>query len=685
MFGNFRKKISNKLVASTIFVLIIVFIILNGFIQYVVNSNLKEVVYKNLKSQIETTWHILESSRSSAQKKVNSDLNVAHHMFYNAGVLKETKKIVKMEAVNQITKEKSTVALNQWVFDEQQIQDNFEFVDKLKSILGGTATIFQKIDKGFLRISTNVLKTNGARAVGTYIPNDSPVIKTIMKGETFRGRAYVVNDWYLTAYEPIIMKGEVVGILYVGVKEKNLESLKKAIKSIVIGKTGFISSFDNKATYIIHAKLEGENVAKEKHIQEMLLNKNGMVSYEKDGKRFISVYTEYAPFNWLIAINAVEDEFLEDVIGNIRNTIIQILCVSILAIGILLYWFSRSLTQAILAVVVRLKKIAEGDLTQILKKRSDDELGDMTDDLNALSQNLSGVMKEINEITSTLENTSLDLNTVSKQIADSSDHNVEKTNTVSTAAHEMSQNMDSVSAAMEQATGNIETVLTSSNELNGSITAVVKVVEQAKESTENAVKATGIVTGKIKELGTEAEAIESVTIAISAISDKINLLALNATIEAARAGNAGKGFAVVATEVKELAKQTAVSTGDIDSKLKGIQNSTGVAITGIEDVESMIENIHSEMASVNDSMIQQQTATELITKNIGQVSLGIKETYENTTHTSQSANLVVEEITQVTQTAKKVNHSTTEIKKSAKYLNTVSLKLKDKMTQFKVN
>ena len=68
----------------------------------------------------------------------------------------------------------------------------------------------------------NVEKLDGSRAIGTYIPavspdgTPNPVVSSILRGETFNGRAYVVNAWYVTAYEPILDENqEVVGILYV--------------------------------------------------------------------------------------------------------------------------------------------------------------------------------------------------------------------------------------------------------------------------------------------------------------------------------------------------------------------------------------------------------------------------------------------------------------------------------------
>ncbi len=80
----------------------------------------------------------------------------------------------------------------------------------------GTATIFQ----WDLRISTNVKKPNGLRAIETRVSEE--VNNTVLEnGKDWVGRAFVVNDWYIAAYNPIKnIKGEVIGMLYVGILEQ---------------------------------------------------------------------------------------------------------------------------------------------------------------------------------------------------------------------------------------------------------------------------------------------------------------------------------------------------------------------------------------------------------------------------------------------------------------------------------
>jgi two-component system NtrC family sensor kinase len=106
------------------------------------------------------------------------------------------------------------------------INNNFEIVDKIKQTVYedlkyegkdiGTATIFQDD----VRISTNVRNNEDARAIGTRV-SEEVYNQVVLEGVPWIGRAYVVNDWYITAYEPIRnINWDIIGILYVGILEQ---------------------------------------------------------------------------------------------------------------------------------------------------------------------------------------------------------------------------------------------------------------------------------------------------------------------------------------------------------------------------------------------------------------------------------------------------------------------------------
>lgn len=95
----------------------------------------------------------------------------------------------------------------------------------------GTVTIFQHD----LRITTNVKNTDGQRAIGTRVSIEVNQA-VLQEGKPWIGRAFVVNDWYITAYEPIIdISGNIVGILYVGMLEKPYIDLRNRVMRTFVG------------------------------------------------------------------------------------------------------------------------------------------------------------------------------------------------------------------------------------------------------------------------------------------------------------------------------------------------------------------------------------------------------------------------------------------------------------------
>lgn len=112
---------------------------------------------------------------------------------------------------------------------------NYEIVDRIKNIVFkdakykgkeiGTATIFL----GDLRISTNVMDKEGNRAVGTRAMKEVQE-QVLEKGLPWIHRAFVVDDWYITAYEPIRdIQEKIVGILYVGLLESKYAVMKERL------------------------------------------------------------------------------------------------------------------------------------------------------------------------------------------------------------------------------------------------------------------------------------------------------------------------------------------------------------------------------------------------------------------------------------------------------------------------
>ncbi len=226
-----------------------------------INSSIRtfnEQLENSLTLEVETITKMFERERQLKLEKVKINLNVAHNYFMGKDFY-ITKKRKPIQIKNQVNNQTYEEDIYEWYLDGELLSESFVFVDSIKSLLGGTATIFQKVDSGYVRISTNVLNLDGSRAVNSYISNSSLVVQAIENGEIYYGRAYVVNDWYITAYEPIWYKDEIVGILYVGNQEKDLKKLRSVLEDIKIGKTGYPVVFDKNGNIIVHPQIAGQN------------------------------------------------------------------------------------------------------------------------------------------------------------------------------------------------------------------------------------------------------------------------------------------------------------------------------------------------------------------------------------------------------------------------------------------
>ena len=115
------------------------------------------------------------------------------------------------------------------------LNQNYEIVDRVKDIVFkgekykgkeiGTVTIFQND----LRISTNVTDAEGNRAIGTRVSQEVHDA-VLRRGIPWVDRAFVVNHWYITAYEPVRnIDGVIIGMLYVGMLEKPYIDLRNSV------------------------------------------------------------------------------------------------------------------------------------------------------------------------------------------------------------------------------------------------------------------------------------------------------------------------------------------------------------------------------------------------------------------------------------------------------------------------
>ncbi len=357
--------------------------------------------------------------------------------------------------------------------------------------------------------------------------------------------------------------------------------------------------------------------------------------------------------------------------------------VSIVAVALLV---SRSITRPVKQVVDGLNELAqgEGDLTMRLKAKREDEIGMLALKFNEFMEHLQEMIKDVTTGIETLSSSSRELKDISLEMTSASEQTSDKSNMVAAAAEEMSANMNSVSVAMEQSSTNTEVVAKSAQEMTITINEISQNTGKAHEIAADAVTQIGAATKQVLELGTAAKEIDKITETITDISEQTNLLALNATIEAARAGEAGKGFQVVANEIKELARQTATATSDIQQQINDVQDSTSTTASAIEQISGVIAGVNEIVEVISAAVEEQSATTNEIVNNITQTSHGITEINENVSQSSTAASGISQDISDVNTSTSEMTTSSSQVKLSAEDLADLANQLNTLVGKFTV-
>ncbi len=366
-----NQKLSYKLLVRVFAVVAIAVLLSSYFISDMVENNIRNEAQFKVESQLSFIQDKLASTNSEYLDKVTSGMRLFKKLSLDTGL----PNISASEGTPNI------------YFGTKLQNSNYKIVDDIQQVLGGTATLFVRSGDEFVRVSTNVKKSDGSRAIGTTLSKSGEAYKKISKGESFYGTVDILGKEYLTGYEPVKDKfDKVIGVWYVGYSLDGLSALKDYISSTKILQKGFTALVDDNNVPVFFSDITNE-------AQVSQFYENGEAYSD-----WVITIEHFPAWEYKILVAYPQEVVDSEVNASLITVILLGFVVGVILLGVIYFIMNKYVIKPVDTLDEATKKIASGDLDVIVELDSKDEIGNLAGEFNKMTEQIYQQMENLNNL-----------------------------------------------------------------------------------------------------------------------------------------------------------------------------------------------------------------------------------------------------------------------------------------------